>query len=109
MQELEPANKPFYGEARVFSLQSGKELDLLELELFMQETRDRIERNSDSAFGMEQTTVVVIEMKHFGDLPNGFADKVAQRAYDYAASQGVYMRGSDAKASVSGYALPVKQ
>lgn len=101
--------KPCDGPLRLCRLPQGKDVDLSSLESHMQQVREGETRNSDSAYGVERTTVVVIEMKHYGDLPEGFAQKVAQRAYDYAASQGVMMRGSDAKASVSGHALPIKE
>lgn len=109
MQTLEPENKSTNGAARIFSLRTREELDLSELQTLMHETRDSHRRNSDSAFGVEQTSVLVIEMRHFGELPKGFAETIAQRAYDYAASQGIHMRGSDAKASVSGHALPIRE
>jgi hypothetical protein len=108
MQELESQSEQRACPARVFSLRSGKELDLLELESHMREIREGKQRNSDSAFGVEQTSVVVIEMRHYGDLPDGFAETVAQRAYDYAASHGVHMKGADAKASVSGQVTPAR-
>jgi hypothetical protein len=75
----------------------------------MQETRSSTPRNSDSSFGVEQTTVLVIEMKHFGELPAGFGEELAGRAYDFAASRGVRMKDAKPNNCVTGVALPVRQ
>lgn len=48
-------------------------------------------------------------MTHFGELPKGFAETIANRSYDYAASQGVHMKTADPKTCVSGMALEVRE
>jgi hypothetical protein len=109
LQALEPANEPNYREARVFSLQSRKELDLFDLELLVSEARNSVARSSVSSFGVEQKTLLVLELNHFVDLPEGFAQTVAGRAYDYAASQGVHVRASAPRLCTTGILLPVKE
>lgn len=109
MQALESENEPFYGSARIFSLQSGKEMDLLELEALMQSTRTTKPRTADSSFGVEQKTVLVIDMRHYGDLPQGFADLLAARAFDLASARGVRMKDVVPSNCVTGVALPVRE
>lgn len=98
MQELAPEKDPAsHCTARIFDLRSGQELHLLPSEFLMQTTQPSGSKDSRSADSVEQTTVLILELKHRGPLPEGFEKQVANRAYDFLSAKGIRMGETEAK------------
>lgn len=93
MRELEAEGKRCDGTARLFDLFTRQEIHVSGMESFLREASTGSGRNTGSAEEMaaEQTTVVIFEMRHRGELPANLAKEMERRAYDLAATKGAIL------------------
>jgi hypothetical protein len=109
LHELDAQGKPASnGPARVFDLQTRQEIHLPLTREQLREAfpgiagSDATENDMADEF---KTTVIVIELRHLGELPDGLTNRLEQRAADYCANQTGRMVDVQVRA---GYVLPIK-
>lgn len=93
MHELASPRERRNGKAGIRSLRVGNVIHVFQPLALMRQVdgSDNRDTGSTQEMATEQTTVLIFELRHKGDLPESLAHEMERRAYDYCATKGTIL------------------